>query len=436
MASPFLKGTTLQIPTAEIFVPLLRPARYKGAEGGRGSGKSKFFAGNLVEECLAVPGTRAVGIREVQKTLAHSSRLVIADTIHEYGVADWFEVQKSRILAPGGGEIIFNGMQNYNAENIKSLEGFRIGWVEEAQTLSQNSLDLLRPTLRLDPVKGVHNGSELWFSWNGRDQKDPVDAFFKAGEAPPDSIMVTANWRDNPWFPEVLEKERLWDLRRDPDKYQHVWEGGYLKRSKATVFMNWKVEDFETPADAQFFFGADWGFAIDPSVLIRCFIEGRTLYVDYEAWEVGCDIDYTPFLFAGMNDREVNAKNAVALKKLVETGKRYEGIPRCREFEISGDSARPETISYMKRHGFPKVVPSIKGAGSLEDGVEFLKGFDIVVHPRCKHVENELTFYRYKQDPITEVVSNQLEDKKNHTIDSLRYAIERLRRQRKRMGVW
>lgn len=433
---PLLNGAVLQIPTAEIFLPLLQPARYKGAEGGRGSGKSKFFAGNLVEECLAVHGTRAVGIREVQKTLAHSSRLVIADTIHEYGVADWFEVQKSRILTPGGGEIIFTGMQNYNAENIKSLEGFRIAWVEEAQTLSQRSLDLLRPTIRLDAVKNVHNGGELWFSWNGRDEKDPVDAFFKAGERPPDSIMVTANWRDNPWFPDVLEKERQWDLRRDPDKYKHVWEGGYLKRSKATVFHNWRVEDFETPPNVDFFFGADWGFAVDPSVLVRCFIDGRTLYVDYEAWEVGCDIDYTPFLFAGMQDREVNAKNAVALKKLVEKGKRYEGIPRSREFEISGDSARPETISYMKRHGFPKVVPSIKGAGSLEDGIEFLKGFDIVVHPRCPHVADELTFYKYKQDPNTEEVLDQLEDKKNHTIDALRYAIEKLRRKRKRMGTW
>lgn len=433
MASPFLKGGTLQIPTAEVFTPLLQPARYKGAEGGRGSGKSKFFAGNLVEECIAVPGTRAVGIREVQKTLAHSSRLVIADTIHEYGLAEWFEVQKSRIITPGNGEIIFNGMQNYNAENIKSLEGFRIAWVEEAQTLSQRSLDLLRPTIRYE--KHGLTG-ELWFSWNGRSPEDPVDAFFKGGEPPPDSIMVTANYCDNPWFPDVLEKERLWDLRRDPDKYAHVWGGGYLKRSKATVFHNWRVEDFETPANVQFFYGADWGFSVDPSVLVRCFIQDRTLYVDYEAWEVGCDIDYTPFLFAGMNDREVNAKNAVALKKLLEKGKRYEGIPRCREFEISGDSARPETISFMKRHGFPKLVPSIKGAGSLEDGIEFLKGFDIVVHPRCPHVADELTFYKYKQDPITEEVFNQLEDKKNHTIDALRYAIEKLRRKRKRSGTW
>lgn len=426
----------LQIPTAEVFVPLLAPARYKGADGGRGSGKTSFFAGNLVEECISVPGTRAVGIREVQKTLAHSSKLAIEDTIHKYGVADMFDIRKSHIVTPGNGEIIFAGMQNFNAENIKSLEGFRIGWVEEAQTLSQRSLDLLRPTIRLDPVPGLHHGGELWFSWNGRDERDPVDAFFKGGERPPDSVMVTANWRDNPWFPQVLEMERQWDQRRDPDKYMHVWEGGYLKRSKATVFTNWTVEDFETPPNADFHFGADWGFAIDPSVLIRCFIEGRKLYVDYEAWEVGCDIDFTPFLFAGMNDREVNRLNPVALKKLVETGKRYEGIPQCREFEISGDSARPETISYMKRHGFPKVVPSIKGAGSLEDGVEFLKGFDIVVHSRCKHVQDELTFYRYKQDPITEVVSNQLEDKKNHTIDALRYAIEKLRRKRKRMGTW
>jgi len=432
----FRQGTTLQIPTARVFQPLLGPARYKGADGGRGSGKTSFFAGNLIEECIVVPGTRAVCIREVQKTLAHSSMLVLADTIHKYKLADEFDIQKSRILTPGGGEIIFNGMQNYNAENIKSLEGFRIGWVEEAQTLSQRSLDLLRPTLRLDPVPGVHHGSEMWFSWNGRDERDPVDAFFKGGERPPDSVMVTANFRDNPWFPEVLEKERQWDQRRDPDKYNHIWEGGYLKRSKANVFSNWRTEEFETPSDAFFYGGADWGFSIDPSVLVRCFIQDRTLYVDHEAYAVGCDIDFTPFLFAGMEDREVNTLNAVALKKLVQSGKRYSGVPGCRNFEISADSARPETINYMKRHGFPKIVSSIKGAGSLEEGIEFLKGFDIVVHPRCRHVIDELTFYKWKIDKDTEEVTNELEDKKNHTIDALRYAIEKLRRKRKRSGTW
>lgn len=432
----FLRNRVLSVPTAEVFLPLLEPARYKGADGGRGSGKTSFFAGNLVEECIMVPGTRACGIREVQKTLAHSSKLAIEDTIHRYGVADMFDVRKSYIATPGGGEIIFVGMQTFNAENIKSLEGFRIGWVEEAQTLSQRSLDLLRPTFRMDPVPNLHNGSELWFSWNGRDEKDPVDAFFKGGERPPDSVMVTANWRDNPWFPAVLEKERQWDLRRDPDKYLHVWEGGYLKRSKANVFSNWKVEDFETPRDAQFLGGADWGFSVDPSVAIRCFIDGRKLYVDYEAYGVGVDIDFTPFLFAGMNDKEINSINAVALQKLIAMGTRYPGIPNIRDFEISADSARPETINYMKRHGFRRIVPSIKGAGSLEDGIEFLKGFDIIVHPRCKHVADELQFYKWQQDPDTEEILNKLEDKKNHTIDALRYAVEKLRRKRKRSGTW
>lgn len=432
----YRQGTTLQIPTARVFTPLLQPSRYKGAEGGRGSGKTSFFAGNLVEECIVVPGTRAVCIREVQKTLAHSSMLSISDTIHKYRLAEEFDIQKSRIVTPGNGEIIFVGMQNFNAENIKSLEGFRIGWTEEAQTLSQRSLDLLRPTIRMDAVPGVHNGGELWFSWNARSESDPVDAFFKAGEAPPDSICVKANWCDNPWFPDVLEKERQWDLRRDPDKYNHVWDGGYLRRSKANVFSNWITEDFETPKDVHFYFGADWGFSVDPSVLVRCFIVGRKLYVDYEAYAVGCDIDFTPFLFAGMNDKVVNNLNAVALQKLMTTSVRYQGVPRCREFEISADSARPETISYMKKHGFIKIVPSIKGAGSLEDGIEFLKGFDIVVHPRCRHVIDELMFYKWKIDKNTEEITNELEDKKNHTIDALRYAIEKLRRKRKHSGTW
>lgn len=388
------KSSTLQIETARVFLPLLDSARYKGAHGGRGSGKSHFFAEMLVEDHIRHPGLRSVGIREIQRSLEQSAKRLIEDKIESLGVGSMFEVHKDRILCPGGGLIIFQGMQNHTADSIKSLEGYDRAWVEEAQSLSQRSLDLLRPTIRKD-------GSEIWFSWNPRNESDPVDKFLRENP-PPNAVVVEANWDGNPWFPDVLREEMEWDLSRDPDKYAHVWMGSYIRNSEARVFKNWKVEEFDAPESPRFYFGADWGFSVDPTVLIRCFIEGRTLYVDQEAYAVGREIDRTPELFRA--------------------------VPESDKWPITADSARPETIDYMKRHGFPRIKPAKKGKDSVHDGVEFLKSYDIVVHPRCKHTIDELTLYSYKVDKLTDEVLPVLEDSKNHVIDALRYAVEETRR--------
>jgi phage terminase large subunit len=220
--------STLQIPTAKVFEPLLQPSRYKGAWGGRGSGKSHFFGEMLVEECVRFPGTLAVCIREVQKTLAQSSKRLIEAKIEQLGVGRQFDVQSDKIKTPGDGLIIFNGMQDHTAESIKSLEGFRIAWVEEAQTLSARSLSLLRPTIRAE-------GSELWASWNPRRKSDAIDDFLRA-KKPAGSIVVKANWKDNPWFPSVLEDERKLDLELYPDRYEHIWEGDYAKAFEGAYF--------------------------------------------------------------------------------------------------------------------------------------------------------------------------------------------------------
>jgi phage terminase large subunit len=390
-----VSSTTLQIPTARVFLPLLEPARYKGAHGGRGSGKSHFFAGLLVERCMLEPGLRAACVREVQKSLKNSVKLLVEDKIREFGVAGQFEILDSEIRTPGGGVIIFQGMQNHTADSIKSLEGFDVCWVEEAQSLSQRSLDMLRPTFRKP-------GSELWFSWNPAKPTDPVDAFLRGEHPPTGAVVVEANWSDNPWLPDELRGDLEDDRQRDPDKFEHVWGGGYEQASAARVFKNWEVREFETPESAILRFGGDWGFAVDPTVLVRCWVDGRTLYVDHEAWQVGCEIDKTPALF--------------------------DTVPGSRKWTIRADSARPETVSYMRRNGFPRIVPAIKGPGSLEDGIEFLRAFDIVVHPRCAHVADELRTYSYKTDPHTGEILPVLEDKNNHTIDALRYALEELRR--------
>ena len=253
----------LDIKTPRWSVPILKheDARYIGAYGGRGSGKSHFFAELLVERSV-MGKVDAVCVREVQKSLAQSVKKLIENKIQELGVGHMFDVQQSQIKSVHGGIIIFQGMQNHTADSIKSLEGFDIAWVEEAQSISQFSLDLLRPTIRKP-------NSQLWFSWNPRYEDDPIEGLMRGPEAPPDSVCVEVNYSDNPWFPDVLRDEMLYDQRRDPDKYAHVWKGEYVRNSATRVFKNWTVEEFDAPDDAIHRLGADWGFASDPTVGVR-----------------------------------------------------------------------------------------------------------------------------------------------------------------------
>lgn len=196
----------------------MKPCRYKGAYGGRGGAKSHFFAEQMVLRCYSEP-TRAVCIREIQNSIKDSVKQLLVDKIQRLGLQNEFEIVETEIRGPNGSLVTFRGMQSFNADNIKSLEGYDIAWVEEAQTLSQHSLDLLRPTLRKD-------GSELWFSWNPRYKTDPVDVFFRK-YPPEDAVSVFINWRDNPWFPDVLRREMEHDFRVDPDKAEHIWNGAY-----------------------------------------------------------------------------------------------------------------------------------------------------------------------------------------------------------------
>lgn len=386
--------SVLRIETPEVFEPLLYPARYKGAWGGRGSGKSHFFAELLIEDCIREK-IDAVCLREVQKSLKFSVKKLLESKIASMNAGLYFEVQNEQIKAKNGGVIIFQGMQDHTSDSIKSLEGFKRAWFEEAQSASQRSLDLLRPTIRSP-------GSEMWFSWNPNLATDPIDVLLRGDNPPPGAVVVKANYKDNPWLPDELLAEMEYDKRRDPDKYAHIWLGEYQRNSEARVFKNWTIEEFERPSGTVYRLGADWGFSVDPSVLVRASIDGNRLYIDYEAYSVGCEIVNLPELFMS--------------------------VPEAEKWPITADSARPETISHMQKNGFPRIRAAIKGSGSIEDGIEWLKSFDIVVHPRCIHTIDELTMYSYKTDPLTGLVMPVLEDKYNHVIDALRYACEGARR--------
>ena len=219
----------LVINTPRVFLPLLQPARHKGAHGGRGSGKSVFFADLAVEECVSLPGHRIVCIREVQKSMKESVKRLLEDRIEHYGLGGHFEILQNEIRGHNGSLIIFQGMQNHTSESIKSLQGYNRAWVEEAQSLSQRSLDLLRPTIREEE-------SQLWYSWNPEYDDCPVDKMLRGPERVSDSIVVEANWKDNPYFPQVLVNEMESDKQRDYDKYLHVWEGHYRRALDGAVY--------------------------------------------------------------------------------------------------------------------------------------------------------------------------------------------------------
>lgn len=214
----------------------------------------------LIEDSLTEPGLLSVCIREVQKTLKDSSKRLIEAKLKDFrlGEADGFKVFNEVIQTPGDGAIIFQGMQDHTAESIKSLEGFKRAWWEEAQAASVRSLNLLRPTIRAE-------GSQLWFSWNARLRNDPVDMMLRGAEKPTGAVVVQANWRDNPWFTAELEQERQDCLRMQADQYDHIWEGGYITIAAGAYFAKHLAE-----AKAQKRIGR---VAPDPLMTIRLFVD-------------------------------------------------------------------------------------------------------------------------------------------------------------------
>ena len=391
--SSLTQSKTIRIPTARVFEPLLYPSRYKGAYGGRGSGKSHHFAEKVIQAALTSP-KRIVCIREVQKSIKESVKRLLEDKIKALDVGSYFQVLDREIRGINGSLIIFQGMQDHTAESIKSLEGYDIAWVEEAQSLSTRSLRLLRPTIRKE-------GSELWFTWNPMSADDPIDAFLRGDNVPPDSKVVQANWSDNPWFPVELERERIFDLKYNSGTYDHVWEGAYLVNSDSQIFAGkYRIDDFEVldTWDGPYQ-GGDLGFSQDPTAAIRCYIANDVLYVSHEAYKTKLELDDTATFLKGR-------------------------IPDFDRYTTRWDNSRPESISYFKRHGLPRSEPVKKWTGSIEDGIQFLRSFrEIVIHTRCNELAREFRLYSYKVDPRTGDITTKIIDAYNHGIDALRYAL-------------
>lgn len=385
--------------------PLLRPARYKLVKGGRGSGKSHEMAEQLVEACVLDPHLSAVCIREVQKSMRFSSKRLVENKIRAMGVAHLFRILETHIERLGGtGIILFQGMQDHTADSIKSLEGFRIAWIEEAASVSARSLELLIPTIRCDNEDGLE--SEIWATWNPDQDTDAIEQLAAKLAGDQDAIIVHVNYDENPHLPVTLYKEVQRFLKTDPEAFAHVYKGAYNVKSRAQIFGGrWTVDEFDPQPDWDGpYHGLDFGFAEDPMAAVRMWIGpyggGEALYIEREAYATQLGVD----------------KHYNFLERR---------LPRIGDYEVRCDNARPDSIDYLVRHGIPNAVPCSKGKGSVEDGIEFINSFvKIVIHTRCENMQDEAKLYKYKVDAKSGQVLPTIVDKFNHLWDAVRYGLE------------
>lgn len=389
---------------APKFKPLFQPKRYKTFHGGRGGAKSWAAARALVI-MAASKKLRILCTREVQNSIKDSVHKLLKDQIEMLGLNPWFRITNESITSASGSEFLFKGLR-FDPLGIKSTEGVDICWVEEAQSVSSDSWAILIPTIRKE-------GSEIWVTFNPGEEQDPTYQRFIVNP-PDDSITVEVNYYDNPYLPDTLRKEMEYCKRVDYEAYEHIWLGKPKSISDSVIFRNrYRVEAFPDDLWLQadrLFFGADFGFANDPSTLIRMFMLGTRLYIEYEAYGVGVELDEMPQF--------------------------YDSIPEVRKWPVKGDNSRPETISYLARQGF-SIDAAAKWSGSVEDGIAYLKGFEeIIIHERCKHTADEFRHYSYKVDKKTGDILPIIVDKFNHCIDAIRYGLDGYITSSDSLGTW
>lgn len=383
--------------------------RYKVAWGGRGSSKSWTIARMLLLKAMESP-IRILCLREIQDSIKDSVYKLLKDQI-ELLQLEGFIIQNDCIKHINGSEFLFKGLYT-NLSKIKSFEGVDICWIEEGESISALSWEILDPTIRKP-------NSEIWISFNPRYENDIIYKTFIL-EGKENAIVIKVNYNDNKYFPAVLETQRQQMQKNDPELYLHIWEGEIKKNTEEIIFSNkWSIEEFEAPKDAHFYYGADWGFSNDPNTVNRMFIGEHNDYGDNCLF-----IDYE------LNDRPYDNDKRTSSTELKELPNFWEQMPDIRKYKVKADSARPETISYMKSEGF-LVYPAIKGNNSVEEGVENIRSFNkVIIHPRCKNTIFEFGNYKFKVDKRSGQVTRQIVDENNHHIDAIRYALEDSRRKK------
>ena len=324
---------------------------------------------------------------------------LLADRIEQMGLSSWYEVQRDQIIGRNGTSFLFRGVR-HNIQSIKSMTGITRVWVEEAQTVSEESWRVLLPTIR-------DEGSEIWLTLNPGREADATSQRFLI-KPPSGAITIKVNWSDNPFMPATADEERKRDQALlNPADYAHIWEGAYQQNTEAQILADKvSVREFEPGNWDGPYFGADHGFASDPFAAVKCWVHDERLWIEYEAGRVGLELDETAAFVT-------------------------ERIPDIERHVIRADSARPECNSYLRRHGLPRIESVKKWPGSVEDGIAHLRSYrEIVIHPRCKQTIHEASMYSYKVDRLSGDVLPDVVDAFNHYIDALRYALVPLMRRR------
>lgn len=413
---------------------LLKETRYKVLYGGRGGAKSWDVARLLILiACYATPNNPIAGFtgpvrilcaREFQKSIAESVHRLLEEQIGMMGLSSCFFIGKTSIKSVTGSEFIFEGLK-MNVNKIKSLEGIDIAWVEEAEMVSAYSWSILTPTIR-------KAGSQIWVTFNPREEDDPTYQMFVIhGEDYGDELSICkVGHNDNPWFELTnLVKDMERAYRIDAEAADHVWGGNIRKITGAQIFgpskqkqpdgtikriPKYRIDEFAVgPQFTGPYFGVDWGFANDPATMVKCWAYNHKLYIEHEAYAVGVELPQLAQLFKSV-------PGSILYRKL----KNGEIVPSEVQPAIRADNSRPETIVYMAESGF-NIGPAKKWPGSVEDGITALRSFEeIIIHPRCKHAQEEARLYSYKVDPITNDVLPIVIDRHNHIWDAIRYALE------------
>ena len=383
----------MKIP--QIMEPLFESddKRYLVLWGGRGSGKSWSVAQYLIlkaleEKCIILC------TREHQISVKDSVHHLLEETISRLELNDYFIILDKEIRCKNNSKFIFSGLQNI--KNIKSKEAIKYVWIEEADNLNKVTFETVDPTIRVDD-------SQIIMVFNLQLEDDyPYTNFVLKERA--DTLVINANYHDNPFLSKALISQKDYAKENDIEAYNHIWLGHARQISDALIFKNKFVKEyFETPEDAIFYYGADFGYNPDPAVLVRSFIIDNTLYIDQEAYGVKVELDGLPEFYDSIYDRDIG-------------------------WMIIGDCHRPDTISFLQNQGF-NIKGCKKGKGSVDDGVGHLRSFDrIVIHPRCKYTFFEFCHYSYKVDPRTGKILPIIIDDHNHVIDSVRYSLEDVRR--------
>lgn len=388
-------GLELSAKFGEKFIPLFQPYRHKALYGGRGCGKSHAIATALVI-MASQKKLRVVCARQFQNSIKDSSKSLIENKINDLGLRKKFWIGRTEIICKTtGSRFTFIGLER-NPDSARSLEGCDICWVEEARNISAESIQVLIPTVR-------KRGSEIWWSWNPARRDDPIEQLFRSKVPPKRSYIQRVGIEDNPWFYDTEMPDEMARMQEaNQDLYRHVWLGDYDDVGESRIFQNTRIGRLDIPDTVAPQFGLDFGFSKDPTALVKLYVleDQAKIYISQEA--VG---------------RPPLKTMPAFLRK----------IPGSDTYSVVADSSRPDTIDYLNGEGF-NVFPSRKGAGSVKTGIEWLYGYEIVIDPSCRHMEEEARLYCWQTDKISKkILYGHPCDDYNHLWDAVRYATEQNR---------